>query len=376
MTSKPTAALIAALLAVAAVPAGAQGLIDELAGNKPAGAAAKGGIRQAIPMGQLQKAWDTRCDASKQATAGVKVVSHARNRVFCIDVRQNMPVTVFFPEWEDVVQFTNGDPSAFTVTNAPAKELSRKTLRIEATELANVDTNLIVVGRATGGDGAKGRWSVASGGRNVYTFILRSYPVDAATITDQVVFVEASLSGGAVNLDDVRTAQMAVEIDAGTTKPGGAGAASVVVAEADATDYLREVPFNMAKMRFDSYSVQVSNDLSYSIAPVRVFTDGTFTWLDFGESGRADRIQKPVLFRVVDGIDNPANYNWTGPEENIMVVHHVGDFTLRNGDRVVCVRFRRELPPPPDVVKATRKESTTDAPTSSPRPASGAGDRG
>jgi type IV secretory pathway VirB9-like protein len=70
-----------------------------------------------------------------------------------------------------------------------------------------------------------------------------------------------------------------------------------------------------------------------SIAPRRVFSDGVFTWFDYG--AKWDREDLPAVYRVVDGVDTPVNTRIKG---TMLVAEATGAFTLRNGQRVVCVR--------------------------------------
>ena len=70
-----------------------------------------------------------------------------------------------------------------------------------------------------------------------------------------------------------------------------------------------------------------------SIAPARVFTDGIFTFFDFGD--RWDTSDLPAVYRVVDGVDTPVNTRIKG---TMLIAESSGAFTLRNGQRTVCVR--------------------------------------
>ena len=63
-----------------------------------------------------------------------------------------------------------------------------------------------------------------------------------------------------------------------------------------------------------------------SISPSRVFTDGVFTWFDFGD--RWDSSDLPAVYRVMDGVDTPVNTRIKG---SMLVAEASGAFTLRNG---------------------------------------------
>jgi type IV secretory pathway VirB9-like protein len=106
-----------------------------------------------------------------------------------------------------------------------------------------------------------------------------------------------------------------------------AGAGRQVTGETS-PDFLKPVAFDPDKLNFN---FDMSGDRS--IAPTRVFTDGVFTWFDYGD--RWDREDLPAVYRVVDGVDTPVNTRVNG---TILVAEAVGAFTLRNGQRTVCVR--------------------------------------
>jgi type IV secretory pathway VirB9-like protein len=78
------------------------------------------------------------------------------------------------------------------------------------------------------------------------------------------------------------------------------------------------------------------NEADTDIAPERIFEDGIFTYFDFGD--RSDSIARPVVHHLVDGVDTAVNTRTAGARGNILIAEAVGDFSLRNGNRVVCVR--------------------------------------
>ena len=77
------------------------------------------------------------------------------------------------------------------------------------------------------------------------------------------------------------------------------------------------------------------------IAPERVFHDGVFTYLDFGDD--ADSVRRPVVHLIIDEIDTLVNTRSAGPTNNVTVVEAVGDLTLRNGQKIVCIKRHAPL---------------------------------
>ena len=76
-------------------------------------------------------------------------------------------------------------------------------------------------------------------------------------------------------------------------------------------------PFDPGKLSFE---FDMSGDSS--IAPKRVFSDGIFTWFDYGD--RWDRSDLPAVYRVVDGVDTPVNTRVKG---TMLVAEAAGAFT-------------------------------------------------
>jgi hypothetical protein len=106
-------------------------------------------------------------------------------------------------------------------------------------------------------------------------------------------------------------------------------------------DYLRSIMFNPENLQFNM-RIFARHPGDTEIAPIRAFSDGIWTYFDYGH--RADTVQRPVVFRVIDGVDSMVNTRTAGPNGNLVIAEAVGNFTLRNGNKVVCV-YRTDYPP-------------------------------
>ncbi len=91
-----------------------------------------------------------------------------------------------------------------------------------------------------------------------------------------------------------------------------------------------------------------------SIAPDRVYSDGVFTYFDYGN--RWNESDLPAVYRVVDGVDTPVNTRTKGV---LLIAESAGAFTLRNGQRS-CACGRRATCP---MVRSSRRPSVKDAQT-------------
>jgi hypothetical protein len=166
---------------------------------------------------------------------------------------------------------------------------------------------------------------------NLYNFYLRSEGWNSTQITDLAVYVTAGKPGLA-GLEDNASARAT----AGSGKTGGGADADGDAPE----DYLREIAFDPASIQFNM-RVFAKTPADIEIAPLRVFSDGVWTYFDYGD--KADTQRRPVVFQLVDGVETMVNTRTAGPRGNMVVAEAVGDFVLRNGRRIICV-YRTDGP--------------------------------
>jgi type IV secretion system protein VirB9 len=75
-----------------------------------------------------------------------------------------------------------------------------------------------------------------------------------------------------------------------------------------------------------------------AIAPKFVYDDGKFTYLDFGNNFKSDRL--PTVYKVTDKRDNIINNKIT-EKDNIIIIESLSleeGFILKNGDKHVCIK--------------------------------------
>ncbi len=260
-----------------------------------------------LPLGTLQRSWDRPSAASGQTAPGVIHYMWHSDFVMGVRTRDFMVTTLILPQWEKANEFYVGDPVVFETKKIRANVLAVRSRN------AGADSNLTILG-ATG---------------NVYNFYLRSETWNSTQVSDLTVYVDAPR-----NADD-----------ADGEGGGGASAASATATPADDTagygvvagmpDYLRRIVFRPEDLRFDM-KMYARNESDGDIAPERVFEDGIFTYFDFGD--RSDSVARPVIHHLVDDVDTVVNTRTAGPRGSVLVAEAVGDFTLRNGNRVICVR--------------------------------------
>ncbi len=219
-----------------------------------------------------------------------------------------MVTTLLLPSWERINEYYLGDSVVFE-----AKKIRSNIVAVRSRN-AGADSNLTVLG--------------ASG--NVYNFYLRSETWNSTQVTDLTVYVDAT-RGDVVDGAAAWGGQgpLAETVSTGGTESSGAGMPQGM------PDYLRRLVFRPEELRFDM-KMYARREVDAQIAPEHVFEDGVFTYFDFGE--QSDSIPRPVVHQLVDGVDTVVNTRTSGPRGNVLIAEGVGDFTLRNGSRIVCVR--------------------------------------
>jgi ComB9 competence protein len=289
-------------------PPSARDVIDSVAASGDVEDEARGkypGMQreETLPLGQIQRAWD-----KAPATQGIYNVEYSPDRIIKIRVRQFMPLTIVFPEWETISSEPDaGDNFVFTAQRAGSNKL------VIRAKFVGADSTITVIGDSG----------------NVYPFYVRGEGANSVNVPDVVVYVHAPPPGGGMLM---APKPMGGKADAKLAKVAsldpGAGVGRREATGEKSPDFVKPIGFDANKLNFD---FDMSGDKS--IAPKRVFSDGVFTWFDYGD--KWDREDLPAVYRVVDGVDTPVNTRVKG---SMLVAEAAGAFTLRNGQRTVCVR--------------------------------------
>jgi ComB9 competence protein len=168
---------------------------------------------------------------------------------------------------------------------------------------------------------------------NVYAFYVRAEGASSVNVPDVLVYIRAPIPISMIGRVVKETAEAPQKDTVKAAGPKSTRATAKDASARNATgeltpDFVKGIGFDPQKLRFD---FSMSGDRS--IAPARVFTDGVFTFFDFGD--RWDSSDLPAIYRVVDGVDTPVNTRIKG---TMLIAESSGAFTLRNGQRTVCVR--------------------------------------
>jgi type IV secretory pathway VirB9-like protein len=263
-----------------------------------------------LPVGALQKKWDSPIASTGQTAPGIMRFVWRPDFVMPIRTREFMTTTIELPAWENVERIILGDTLVFEATRV------KQNILVVRPSHSGADTNMTIIG--------------TSG--NIYNFYVRSEGWNSTQITDFTVYVAAGSAAqnplaGSIQQNNPAPAEAA-------TAPNASSGASNPSNIITPPDYIRKIAFSPENLRFD-LKIFAPTPEDIEIAPLRVFTDGIWTYFDYGE--KSDTVRRPVVARVVDGVDTMVNTRTAGPTGNIIIAEAVGNFTLRNGARVVCV---------------------------------------
>lgn len=274
-----------------------------------------------------QQAWNKPyIPGSGQYNPGVVVINYRKDKIDEIIVRPGISTAMIFPEWEIVTPVELPGslfPAAVDIYVDPDDP---NIAHITPREYTGVDGSITLLGRPYAS-----RQGSSFSERNVYQFFVKSVPVDYQDKTDLKVIIRA---------------MNPLVPESKTVKPTLADLMEKARFKAEPLsseppDFLREVGVELASLRFTDYRMFVQKDEDREIAPLKIFHDGRFTYFDFGEK-RIDQITMPAVYQVIDNVDTPVNSYISGPSDNIIVAQAVGDFSLKHGTRVVCIRCAAE----------------------------------
>ncbi len=292
-------------------------------------------------LGMQQKAWN---DPMQHLGEGQLKPGYSRyvwtpDVVLPVRLREGMMTLINLPAWELIEKVHIGSPESFGGEIAAPNSLL---LYADPTYIG-VDSNLIVFGR--------------SGNR--YVFYLRSETYNTDRITSAVVDVLVGPKytpesvGGSLNSND------GVSVTASTTgkkggapgwsgvgnnslTPGGMQSPNVGLNTAGNApqNWLGSVNSNPENLRFD-IEMFIPNPQDIDIAPERVWRDEIFTYIDFGDKALT-MTQRPVVNLIVQGVEAPVGSRARGPNSRLLVVEGIGDMVLRNGQKIICLKLRRD----------------------------------
>lgn len=268
--------------------------------------------RSSLPSGQIQEAWARPFENMSQGQSAPGNVRYqwSHDLVMTVRLRDGMITNLIIPDWDEAADVLIGDDGTLEARVLRGNVVALRPLAVGR------DTSVTVIG----------------GSGNVYSFYARTEGRNTQVVTDVQVFVQAAPSKGSVDwFNDQR-------ITTGGSGSGGLApiptAARVgeegVVRSGSASQGEELVSVDRRIFDMKMYEVNKGDRI---IAPDYIYSDGKFTYFHF-PAGMTDR---PVIRRIVDGVEGRVNSRVGGRHNEIVIVEAVGDFVLRSGTRAVCV---------------------------------------
>ena len=235
--------------------------------------------------------------------------------VLPVKLRNTMVTMINLPNGEQIENAVIGKEGLFAID---ATQGGRTMYITPSNDNQGVDTNLIVTGKSG----------------NIYTFYLRSEPINASEITYSQV--DVTLDGNA-RLPGASAATTGGTMNSIFNKKSSGKTATVGV-DGEDYDWIKTMKIDPSEFRFDM-DIFVPNPDDYVIAPERVWRDRVFTYIDFGDKV-ISMTQRPVVSLLVEGGESPVGFRTDGEDGRLLIVEAVGDMVLRSGQRIVCIKKR------------------------------------
>ena len=305
------------------------------------------------PLGLTQNAWnDILRDRgeSKRRPGYVRYIYDAQ-QAFPVRIREGMITTIKLPDGEEIVEAYVGDEAGFNVGLPNKSNIVIKAL------YPGVDTNLI---------------AYAESGK-IYTFYLRSESYNSKIISDFLVDVVAPGARDAytgAQMDGMNPQQLA-EYDA--RNPAAAAerirdpyATLPTAIDPRYREYAEWTDFNPARIREDlGVYVPLDKESTGGTIPYRVFRDDRFTYIDYGPEA-SQMTEWPTPLIVIQGVEGPVGNRTAGPGGRMIVIEALGDFVLRNGQRIIVVKPKTSSPDAGLVEYPTYSQTAMNVPTDLP----------
>jgi ComB9 competence protein len=276
-----------------------------------------------MPLGTTQDAWNKpfKNMAQGQTAPGVIHFKWSQDLTMPVRMREYMNTFIVLPGFEKIRDVYLGESFYFE-----AMKVRENTVAVRV-KGSGVDTNLNIVGESG----------------NLYTFYLRAEGYNTTSITDMQVFVDAAplnpgnvwfkdgAAGGQMNQPQSfnggagQQAQPMPQSSGGSAAPAAVEGSNLYIPSLD------------LKFVHKMYEVHPGDR---AIAPEYVATDGRWTYFWYG--AKAGMVDRPAVFRLVDGVEEQVNTRTIGAHGETLVAEAVGEFVLRNGQKTVCIKVNAD----------------------------------
>ena len=288
-------------------------------------------------LGMQQKAWNDPLShmGEGQSKPGYSKYTWTPDVVLPIRLREGMMTLINLPTWELIEKVHIGSPESFGGEIAAPNSL----LVYADPSYLGVDSNMIIFGR--------------SGNR--YVFYLRSETYNTEKITQSVVdvlvgprYTPVEYGGKLGNFNGATTTAAGSGSLSGTGTPGwvsgrGNGQNPQIglnTASTGPKDWLKNIPVDPESFHFD-IDMYLPNPADVDIAPDNIWRDNIFTYIDLGPKALT-MTQRPIVNLIVQDTEVPIGFRTSGPNSRLIIVEGIGDMVLRNGQKLICLKLRRD----------------------------------
>jgi len=276
------------------------------------------------PLGLTQDAWNTRLRDRGEARTNPGYVRYIYNpaNVFPIRTRESMITTIKLPDDQELLQAFAGDDQGFQVGIPTPNSIAIKAL------FPGVDTNLVAYTK----DG------------KIFTFYVRSEGYNSKHASDFLVDVvmpgQGAVEGGQLTTENqiMQDARYPARAAERVRDPYSS-------LTPDSRERYREYAdwsdFNPGTV-VEDLGVYVPRKEAGGTIPYRIFHDDRFTYVDYGPNA-TQMTEWPTPLIVVQGVEGPVGFRTAGPGGRMIVMEALGSFVLRNGQRTIVIKPRRDV---------------------------------
>lgn len=276
-------------------------------------------------------------------------ILHRDGDTHMIRTRYAMTTTIVFDN-DPIAKIIFGDPNGFELTELGAHKWDLRNVITIKPKLIGIDTNLTVIGESG----------------TIYTFYIFSTHFTNRRDPAFTVFVSKDRKIGKIAMTDLEKQEKGK-----SNKEYNYKSIEYEAIEEDNGEFIT-IGDNVNKIRIDKSKIKrgyiqkpkttrswktlwltkKESPDSVKMQALDIFNDNDYTYFKFD---REDAMSKfPVLFKVVDGYDNPVNVKIVG---NYIIAEDLSEkWTLKMGDEYVCVRMLKK----PTIIKEKIKEKEED----------------
>lgn len=258
-----------------------------------------------LPKGAIQSVWNN--NNGKQS---IKKFTYNSDLPYKIRLRENMATLVNLPE--DIIQVMIGQQDIVNYNLISNKQI------LLSPQVSGMDTNMIII----------------SSSGTQYVFYLRTEGYTSKNIPDLVYTIERNKKPQLLEVEQNISGQKSVYKE--NIKTNDAPKDTPKTSSDELSVVKTNLYFNFDIYAPTSWFLSTENEEHKYILPNKVFTDGTFTYLDYRGKKIPDILATQMKI-VLNDIPTLVNFRVV---DGFVVVSGVGLIQIQNGDNIYCIEFK------------------------------------